>query len=429
MTEAAIRADGLGKVYRIRTGRSYGRLTESLSNAVRAPLRSIRGLGGTRNEQFWALRDLTFEVPPGQVMGVIGRNGAGKSTLLKILAQVTEPTEGKAVLRGKVGSLLEVGTGFHPELTGRDNVFLSGAILGMRGSEIRQKFDDIVSFAGIEQFIDTPVKRYSSGMYVRLAFAVAAHLDTDILIIDEVLAVGDMDFQRRCLNRMSEISTAGRTVVFVSHNMAAIHRLCEHCMLLDHGRLLTSGPTSQVVRAYVEQMSGTAVRSRPQEAAITLEQVRLTRNGRPEVSFSNEEPISLEIEYTVRDVVKRALLGVWFSTIDGTVIMSAFDTDQFPQLLQARLPGTYRTEMRIPPGFLNAGSYQVRVVAYEHPKHVYDDRDDLVLDVADPSGESGTAGWGYRVGPVVPRFDWQMNGQSEQNSTLSPAADQLGRSR
>lgn len=413
MTETAITAQGLGKVYPIRTGRTYGRLTESLSNTLRSPLRLVTGRAGSKIEQFWAIRDLSFEVPRGQVVGVIGRNGAGKSTLLKILAQVTEPTEGNAVLRGRIGSLLEVGTGFHPELSGRDNVFLSGAILGMRRSEIRRKFDDIVSFAGVEQFIDTPVKRYSSGMYVRLAFAVAAHLDTDILIVDEVLAVGDMTFQRKCLNRMSELSTEGRTVVFVSHNMAAIHRLCEHCMLLDQGKLVTSGPTSAVVRTYVEQMSsGKTWRTRPDASAIALDQVRLTRSGRPEVSFSHDEAVSLEIEYTVSETVERALLGVWFSTVDGTVIMSAFDTDQFPELLQSRLPGSYRAVMTIPAGFLNAGSYQVRVIAYEHGGRVYHDRDDLVLDVADPTGETATAGWGYRVGSVVPRFNWRMDSGS-----------------
>lgn len=226
MTETAIRVEGLGKRYRIGApAMNYHTLRETFVDAVRAPLRKIRGKAedGSLNS-IWALKDISFEVKQGQVLGIIGRNGAGKSTLLKILSRVTDPTEGLGEIHGRVGSLLEVGTGFHPELTGRENIFLNGAILGMRRSEIEHNFDEIVEFAEVGQFIDTPVKRYSSGMYLRLAFAVAAHLEPEILVVDEVLAVGDAEFQRKCLGKMSDVAQQGRTVLFVSHNMSAILR-------------------------------------------------------------------------------------------------------------------------------------------------------------------------------------------------------------
>ena len=257
MSDVAITVEGLGKRYRIAHSHDrYGRLTESLWNAVRAPLIAIRGRAGQTTEWIWALRDVSFELRRGDVVGVIGRNGAGKTTLLKVLSRITEPSAGSATLRGRVGSLLEVGTGFHPELTGRENMYLSGAVLGMRRAEINRKFDEIVEFAGIEQFLDTPVKRYSSGMQVRLGFAVAAHLETEILFVDEVLAVGDAEFQKKCLGKMSEIGQAGRTVIFVSHSMPAMLRLCDRAILLDQGRVVTAGPTHAVVRTYLESDLG-----------------------------------------------------------------------------------------------------------------------------------------------------------------------------
>src|SRR5579859_1574695 len=243
-----IRVANLGKRYRIGHRESYRTLRESLVAGVAAPFRRVASaVRGNRDAapngdgQVWALRDLSFEVKPGEVLGVIGRNGAGKSTLLKVLSRITEPTTGRVELYGRVGSLLEVGTGFHPELTGRENIFLSGAIMGMRRIEIARKFDQIVAFAEIEQFVDTPVKRYSSGMYVRLAFAVAAHLDPEILLVDEVLAVGDVSFQKKCLGKMSDVAREGRTVIFVSHNMAAIESLCSDCLMLRGGHLVARG--------------------------------------------------------------------------------------------------------------------------------------------------------------------------------------------
>jgi lipopolysaccharide transport system ATP-binding protein len=250
---AVIRAIGLGKRYEL--GRTLQRdrtLRESVVESVGELMRTIRRGGAQADDrELWALRDASFEIAEGEAVGLIGANGAGKSTLLKLLSRVTAPTTGRAEIHGRVGSLLEVGTGFHPDLTGRENVFLNGAILGMRGSEIARKFDEIVAFAEVERFLDTPVKRYSSGMYLRLAFAVAAHLEPEVLLVDEVLAVGDAAFQRKCLGKMGDVAASGRTVVFVSHNMDAVLRLCTRALLLEHGRVAESGPSSEVVAGYL----------------------------------------------------------------------------------------------------------------------------------------------------------------------------------
>ena len=254
-----IAVEGLGKRYRLQhrhAGQTYVALRDVIAEAARSPWRwlSSRAARG-RVEEFWALKDVSFEVRQGEVLGIIGRNGAGKSTLLKILSRITEPTEGRAIMLGAAASLLEVGTGFHPELTGRDNIFLNGSILGMPRREVARKFDEIVAFAGVERFLDTPVKRYSSGMYVRLAFAVAAHLEPDILIVDEVLAVGDAEFQQKCLGRMGEVARSGRTVLFVSHHLATVENLCHRALLLDGGRVNLAGAPGEVIAAYANRSS------------------------------------------------------------------------------------------------------------------------------------------------------------------------------
>ncbi len=261
MSDVVIRAEGLGKKYIIGHAAArerYGTLRDAIAqrarNMVRSTVNLVHGrpnVPGDEFEAFWALRDVNFEVRRGDVIGIIGRNGAGKSTLLKILSRITEPTEGRVTIRGRVASLLEVGTGFHPELTGRENVFLNGAILGMTRAEIKRRFDEIVDFAGVERFLDTPVKRFSSGMYVRLAFAVAAHLEPEILIVDEVLAVGDTEFQRKCIGKMADVTNLGRTIIFVSHNLAAVEALCKHSLLLKAGRLEMTGGTTDVIQHYL----------------------------------------------------------------------------------------------------------------------------------------------------------------------------------
>ena len=261
MSNLAIRVQGLGKQYQLGERESYLALRDILGRPRALVRKLFSHLHPTRASEvprgFWALRDVSFEIKTGEVVGIIGRNGAGKTTLLKVLSRITSPTEGRAEIFGRIGALLEVGTGFHPELTGRENIYLNGTILGMRNREIQRKFDEIVAFADVEKFLDTPVKRYSSGMYVRLAFAVAAHLEPEVLLVDEVLAVGDSRFQRRCLNKMEDISQEGRTVLFVSHNMPSITRLCQRTILLDQGGILHDGPSPQVVGTYLSSGLGT----------------------------------------------------------------------------------------------------------------------------------------------------------------------------
>jgi lipopolysaccharide transport system ATP-binding protein len=286
MSDIAICVDHLGKRFRIGQSEPHRTFQEGLLRAASLPLRFVRdrlaGASEPSNREFWALQDVSFEVPSGEALGIIGHNGAGKSTLLKILSRITEPTQGRAEIRGRVTSLLEVGTGFHPELTGRENIFLNGAILGMHKAEIRTKFDEIVAFSGVEKFLNTPLKRYSTGMRVRLAFAVAAHLEPEILIIDEVLAVGDAAFQKKCLGKMGEVARGGRTVLFVSHNMSAIQRLCSRALVLSRGRLVADDTPSAAVAAYLsaesdsDQPAGDLTRlPRPGEGLGDL--VRLTR--------------------------------------------------------------------------------------------------------------------------------------------------------
>ncbi|HVZ39072.1 MAG TPA: ABC transporter ATP-binding protein [Candidatus Kapabacteria bacterium] len=264
MSLPAIRVENIGKRYRLGTRERYRALRDTLTDMLKAPLRMFGGRSGTKEgdddgAMLWALRNVTFDVQPGEVVGIIGRNGAGKSTLLKILSRITEPTEGRAEINGRVGSLLEVGTGFHPELSGRENVFLNGAILGMRREEITRKFDEIIAFAEVEKFVDTPVKRYSSGMYVRLAFAVAAHLEPEIMLVDEVLAVGDAAFQKKCLGKMGDVAREGRTVLFVSHNMAAVENLCERGVLLNHGGVEFVGTQTEAIGRYLKGLTDVSV--------------------------------------------------------------------------------------------------------------------------------------------------------------------------
>ncbi|HEX8272970.1 MAG TPA: polysaccharide ABC transporter ATP-binding protein [Longimicrobiaceae bacterium] len=280
MSEIAVRVEGLGKRFRIARARRPTMLREALVEGFRAAGGRLAGRGGEpASETFWALRDVSFEVPRGEAVGIIGGNGAGKSTLLKILSRITEPTVGDAWIHGRVGSLLEVGTGFHAELTGRENTYLNGAILGMRRAEIDRKFDEIVAFAGVERFIDTPVKHYSSGMYLRLAFAVAAHLEPEILVVDEVLAVGDASFQKKCLGRMEDVAREGRTVLFVSHNMDAVQRLCRRCILLEGGGVAAAGPAGEVVARYLARDVGR------QGAGAWIDLAAAGRTGSGEVRF------------------------------------------------------------------------------------------------------------------------------------------------
>lgn len=321
MSDLAIRCEGIAKQYRIGQPESYRALRDTLTDAVTAPFRRVRaalqGGNGHRASSpatIWALEDVSFEVRQGEVLGIIGRNGAGKSTLLKILSRITKPTRGAADIYGRVGSLLEVGTGFHPELTGRENVYLNGAILGMQKAEVARKFDEIVAFAELEKFIDTPVKRYSSGMYMRLAFAVAAHLDPEIMLVDEVLAVGDTQFQAKCLGKMQDVSGSGRTVLFVSHSMPSIRRLCTRALLLSNGGIEFQGPVEEAVERYlVHNLSSQfALDPDPQKPAITRGSATWRQEGgiTLEVSFSSPTPlIPPVLGFVLEDAFGNPLFG------------------------------------------------------------------------------------------------------------------------
>jgi lipopolysaccharide transport system ATP-binding protein len=362
---SAIVAEGLGKRYEIgkATGQGYTTLRESLANGIRRG--SFKKVETT---DFWALRDVSFEVAQGDVVGIIGRNGAGKSTLLKLLSRITEPTTGRIRIRGRVASLLEVGTGFHPELTGRENIFLNGAILGMSRREISAKFEEIVDFAEVEQFLDTPVKRYSSGMYVRLAFAVAANLDPEVLIVDEVLAVGDSAFQRKCLGKMKDFSTSeGRTVLFVSHSMASVRALCTSALWLDHGQVRMRGSSLDVIRGYLENSM------EPMESTRSLESLRrLPGQGERLIinrvtlndgeSVQHGERLNVQIEYDLRDATADVAFGLGFSSPEGVRMMS-IDSDLEADRKNLTSPHSGSITMSLPTLKLQPGRYALDLAA------------------------------------------------------------------
>jgi ABC-2 type transport system ATP-binding protein/lipopolysaccharide transport system ATP-binding protein len=320
-------------------------------------------------EEVWSLRDVNLEVPEGQALGIIGRNGAGKSTLLKVLTRITEPTTGVSRTRGRVGALLEVGTGFHPELTGRENVYLNGAILGMTRKEMDRRFDEIVAFSGVERFLDTPIKRYSSGMYLRLAFSVAAHLEPDILVVDEVLAVGDAEFQRKCLGRMEKAEGEGRTVIFVSHYLDAVLRLCPTTVWLDAGRVVQAGPTADVVAAYlsttVQHMGSRQFAADPTSAAWVTGVEALDPAGRPAVLLQRDEPVRLEVRFTVHMPLPTLNVAVSIENLRGVKVLDEAWFDSAPD--DRGDPGRYVARIEIPP-VLAAGEYSVSAwvgTAYE----------------------------------------------------------------
>jgi lipopolysaccharide transport system ATP-binding protein len=360
---AALAVEGLSKRYRIGEFQaSYGTLRESLARRAR---RVVSEDHRRRNEEIWAVRDVSFEVPEGQILGVIGRNGAGKSTLLKLLTRITTPTEGRAEIRGRVGSLLEVGTGFHPELTGRENVFLNGSVLGMKRREIVRKFPEIVEFSGVERFIDTPVKRYSSGMYVRLAFAVAAHLEPEILLVDEVLAVGDAEFQRRCLGRMQDFGASGRTVMFVSHNMQAVARLCDRTILLDEGRVTKDGTSPEVVATYLQSGhgSGSSVawddETAPGTKTVKMMWVRVVQDGETVDTADVRHPVGIEIAFRILRPAQPLVPKLKLTSAEGDIVFNALDTD--PRWSEPVVPGEYVSTAWIPGNLLNEGFFSVDV--------------------------------------------------------------------
>ena len=423
----AIKVENISKRYKIGAAPGkfqYGMLRDVLVDTVKAPFRFAASmLNSTKTEHaprnssyIWALKDVSFDLEEGRVLGIVGRNGAGKSTLLKVLSRVTEPTRGFVSVRGRVGSLLEVGTGFHPELTGRENIYLNGAILGMKRAEITAKFDEIVDFSEVAQFIDTPVKRYSSGMYLRLAFAVAAHLEPEILVVDEVLAVGDAEFQRKCLGKMNDVAQQGRTVLFVSHNMSAILRLTQDAIVMHKGQLILRAPTAEAVDFYLASGQTQAGERAwdadevPASSAPFLPVALRVKDPRGAVvdSFRSTEALTLEIEYKLTAPVTGLRVGVYLSTVRGEYIFTSFDVDDADLYEQhaTRQAGHYISHCQLPGDLLNEGRYILGVNASSFGvRRYFMDENALAFNI-DPMGAPGMQWAEPRQGPIRPRLGW-----------------------
>ncbi len=413
MSDIAISVDGLGKQYhigRVQTG--YRTLRESITEVFVGPFRKAANLARghasaaqSLDESFWALRDVAFEVKRGEVLGVIGRNGAGKSTLLKILSRITDPTEGYARIRGRVSSLLEVGTGFHPELTGRENIVLNGTILGMKQREINAKFDEIVAFSGVERFLDTPIKHYSSGMTVRLAFSVAAHLEPEVLIIDEVLAVGDAEFQSKCLGKMRDVSRCGRTVLFVSHNMAAVESLCTSCIELAQGTVVKDGATQDVLQHYrhatfakTREGLANAFRSSPYFRGAEV----LDENEAPTQIVPLGSPLHLRIEVSAESRIRSPQLGIGIDNISGERVLTVHTPVSRNSV--AEIDGRCAVHCRIAPLPLPPGEYVMKLALSELRRE---------LDVVEPvvpftvvDADVFAEGRGFHRGQCVAPSEW-----------------------
>jgi lipopolysaccharide transport system ATP-binding protein len=414
-----IQAAELGKRYRRGVSVDAG-LRHALERFVRSPLRSLRR---ARQETFWALKDVSLEVREGEVLGLIGRNGAGKTTLLRILSRITRPTEGWAEIRGKVRSLLEVGTGFHPELTGRENTYLSGSILGMPKREIDRKFDEIVAFAEIEKFVETPVKHYSSGMYVRLAFAVAAHLEPEILLVDEVLAVGDASFQRKCIGKMGDVSRQGRTIVFVSHNMIALRKLCTKAVWLEGGEVVERGEAGSVIDHYLQKNTGMNLESvwedeltAPGDERVRLRSVRVIPQADPGEPITVHTP--LQIEFTYWNYVPDATLNVSMilNTLEEVcVFVSVSD-------FAARPVGLVRHTVEIPGNFLNADSYYVNLwIVKDASVGILLKENAVAFEVVE--GEVVGHWYGRILGAVRPKLKWKSETIEAENLAIARGRD------
>jgi lipopolysaccharide transport system ATP-binding protein len=426
-SDHVIVAEGVAKRYRLGERESYSALRDVLAGAVTAPIRKLRRRGGAHPE-IWALDDVSFTLGRGEVLGLIGANGAGKSTLLKILSRITDPTRGRVVLRGRVGSLLEVGTGFHPELTGRENIMLNGTILGMRRAEIVRRFDEIVEFSGAQKFLDTPVKRYSSGMQVRLAFAVAAHLEPEILLVDEVLAVGDAEFQQKCLGKMRDVTREGRTVVFVSHNLASVRALCQRALVLGGGRLVFDGPTEDAVHYYLGHVTGG-----PSPAVVTGDDLRLhvakerlysdepffecTRiavldeEGVPSSAFASDEEITVEVDYRALRPIPALRVLVTLTDDQQTTLLRTETLDDAAGDGPMRLePGTYRSTVRLPRGLFGEAELDLNVSLVAEVNQVVDYAALVPIEI-----RFAGHGANMRAGAVLrPQLEWRTEPVAER---------------
>ena len=410
-TEPVLSVEALSKRYRLGARRrTYRTLRDSLSGLARRREKEPSG-------DFWALKDVSFELGQGRVLGLIGHNGAGKSTLLKILSRITEPTAGRAVLRGRVGSLLEVGTGFHGELSGRENIFLNGAILGMKRAEIARQFDRIVAFAEVEQFVDTAVKHYSSGMYLRLAFAVAAHLEPEILLVDEVLAVGDAAFQKRCLGKIGEVAEEGRTVIFVSHNLSAVERLCDSALLLDHGRVSFQGSTADAIERYLQTGSAaqgllTEAARRPGRGRVRFTRVRALCDGRPAIHLTSGSRVELLFDYEVADGsdVEGARIRVAWTNLLGDTLFILVNDGSGNGI--SRLPGPSGTVRAVIPRLpLHQGTYRLSV--WIKSGRDLEDRVSDALELTVAGGDFFGTGvtWPADSGPFLVPHSFEVGGE------------------
>jgi len=442
MSDIAVRVENLGKRYRIGQIVGYGTLRESLTNAVAAPFRRLRParhepsptshheLGAMSHEPnfIWALKDVSFEVKRGEAVGIIGRNGSGKTTILKILSRITAPTEGCAEIYGRVGSLLEVGTGFHPELTGRENIYLNGAVIGMGRAEIKRKFDEIVAFAEIEKFLDTPVKRYSSGMYVRLAFAVAAHLEPEILVVDEVLAVGDAAFQKKCLGKMGDVTKEGRTVLFVTHNLSSVVNLCPRAILLVEGKKTSEGLSSDVIGKYIAMTSesrGESVwddwRRAPGNEKIRLHAVRIVSDGKVACSVDIDKDVKVEIEFWNFEAGARLHTSIHLLDKMGVAVLASANLPSANLMKDEWFDkphpvGLYRTVCTLPGNFLNEGLYSINAIVLTNLTNIEVFEREVISFTVHESGAMRKEYGGGWLGVVRPKLAWQTEYQGPLNS-------------
>ena len=433
MTDAVIKLEALGKRFRIGgPGPSYRTIRESLIDAIRSPLSAFRNRHNSDANSFWALRNLDLSVTPGEVVGLIGRNGAGKSTLLKILASITYPTTGCARVRGRVGSLLEVGCGFHPELSGRENIYLNGAILGMKRAEIHRAFDSIVEFAEIERFLDTAVKHYSSGMYLKLAFSVAAHLDTDILLVDEVLAVGDAQFQQKCLGKVSEVSQSGRTVFFVSHNMQSIMRFCDRVVRLQQGEIIDDGAPAQVVADYLQPGSGVIssqewpdIRTAPGDDVVRLRSISIEdESGDMTTVVDRNSSFRVHMTYDLLQPGHQITPSLKVISQSGVILFTSLDPSSVCDESR-REPGRYSSVVTVPGDFMNVGCYSVLASVFNtkntHVRHVYENDVIAFQIIENTSGNFLQTFLAHHLsgGALRPALDWKTEGPME-GLTISP---------
>lgn len=408
MSDIAIKVESISKRYQIGENKKFPTLRDKL---MELPNRLFKG--PKKSKEFWALRDVSFEIKKGEIVGIIGRNGAGKSTLLKILARITEPTSGQVTMYGRVASMLEVGTGFNQELTGRENIYLNGAIIGMSKKEIQTKFDDIVEFSGVGKFLDTPVKHYSSGMYVRLAFAVAAHLDADILLVDEVLAVGDTEFQKKCLGKMTDMAESGKTVIFVSHNITSIKRLCNRAILLENGAIKGLGEVHEILETYQHSTgSGNKLSYHAKEKSDLPAQIDsvVVRTVTSKV-ISAKEPILIDVAYTIRKKIN-ALLYIMILDAQDQIYAFSSENENMPkaeQKLHEYSKGRYRARIILPANILQNGTYSFFAKIDNPFFKNYDSSQAITLNLEDRH-EAKAVQWAGKIHPVVDMdVDWVVN--------------------